>query len=55
MIEAILNHSSGTKAGVAGTYNRSVYADEVKKALRKWDELLMDLLNKHIAARKVTA
>ncbi len=33
VIEAILNHVSGSKAGVAGVYNRSLYAAEKRAAL----------------------
>ena len=33
VIEAVLNHVSGHKAGVAGIYNRSSYAREKKVAL----------------------
>jgi integrase len=33
IIEAALNHQSGSKRGVAGTYNRSPYANEVRNAL----------------------
>ena len=36
VIEAVLNHISGHKAGVAGTYNRSTYAAEKKAALDLW-------------------
>src|SRR5262249_36937879 len=36
VIEAILNHVSGHKAGVAGIYNRSTYAREMKNALAVW-------------------
>jgi integrase len=36
VIEAILNHISGHKAGVAGIYNRSTYAAEKKAALDLW-------------------
>ena len=32
------NHISGTKSGVAGTYNRSPYAREKKQALDMWAE-----------------
>lgn len=38
IIEAILNHSSGSKAGVAGIYNRSTYAREMKNALAVWSD-----------------
>jgi integrase len=36
VIEAVLNHYSGYRAGVAGIYNRSPYRDEVKTALVRW-------------------
>ena len=36
VIEAALNHVSGSKAGVAGTYNRSLYEPEKRKALELW-------------------
>jgi integrase len=36
VIEALLNHISGHKAGVAGTYNLSTYAAEKKAALDLW-------------------
>lgn len=36
IVEAAVNHVSGTKAGVAGTYNRAVYLDERAKALEAW-------------------
>ena len=35
-IEAILNHVSGHKVGVAGIYNRSTYATEKRAALDLW-------------------
>ena len=37
VVEAIVNHVSGTKGGVAGVYNKSVYAKEKAAALSKWD------------------
>lgn len=36
VIEAVLNHVSGHKAGVAGVYNRSSYAPEKRAALDLW-------------------
>jgi integrase len=36
VIEAVLNHVSGHKAGVAGIYNRSTYATEKRAALDTW-------------------
>jgi hypothetical protein len=37
IIEAIVNHQSGHKAGVAGIYNRSQYQKEKREALARWD------------------
>ncbi|MGC2079542.1 MAG: site-specific integrase [Xanthobacteraceae bacterium] len=35
-IEAVLNHGSGFRSGVGGTYNRSPYFAEKKQALSLW-------------------
>jgi integrase len=40
VIEAVLNHQSGAKAGVAGIYNRSTYEAEKADAFARWDEHL---------------
>jgi integrase len=42
IVEAVLNHVSGHRAGVAGTYNRARYSAEVRDALCRWAD--------HIAA-----
>jgi integrase len=36
IIEAILNHVSGHRAGVAGIYNRARYETEMRAALERW-------------------
>jgi integrase len=36
IIEALLNHYSGFRAGVSGTYNRSPYEREIRDALAMW-------------------
>ena len=36
VIEAVLNHASGHKAGVAGVYNQARYASETRRALDLW-------------------
>jgi integrase len=36
IVEAILNHISGHRAGVAGVYNRARYEAEVREALQRW-------------------
>jgi integrase len=36
IVEAVLNHISGARAGVAGTYNRALYVAEKTEALQRW-------------------
>jgi integrase len=36
VIEAVLNHISGSRASVAGIYNRATYAKEMRTALEQW-------------------
>ena len=36
VVEAVLNHRSGTRRGVAGVYNRFDYAEEKRAALDAW-------------------
>ena len=40
IIEAVLNHVSGHKAGVAGIYNRARYEREMRSALQRWADHL---------------
>lgn len=42
VVEAILNHISGHKASVAGVYNRAIYAEEKRAALKLWGEYLQN-------------
>jgi integrase len=51
IIEAVLNHVSGHKHGVAGIYNRAVYAAEKQAALTLWADHLMSVVEG--TARKV--
>jgi integrase len=43
VIEAIVNHVSGHKGGVAGVYNKSTYWDERVKALDAWGRWVQSL------------
>ncbi|MBM6581181.1 tyrosine-type recombinase/integrase [Microvirga sp. BT689] len=43
VIEAILNHVSGHKAGVAGIYNCATYAKEKREALKGWADYILEL------------
>jgi len=45
IIEAVLNHISGHKAGVAGVYNRSAYTREVKNALAIWADHVASIVS----------
>jgi integrase len=47
VIEAVLNHVSGHKAGVAGVYNRSTYIAEKTAALALWAEHVTALVAGH--------
>jgi integrase len=53
VIEAVLNHVSGHKSGVAGIYNRSTYAAEKKAALDLWGQHITVLLAKASGANVV--
>ena len=44
VIEAVLNHVSGHRAGVAGIYNRSTYEREKAVALDLWADRLMAII-----------
>jgi len=46
IIEAILNHVSGHKVGVAGIYNRSRYGTPVRDAMRAWSDHIGTLLER---------
>jgi len=44
IIEAVLNHVSGHKAGVAGVYNRAKYDAQKKIALQRWAEHVLAIV-----------
>jgi integrase len=44
VIEAVLNHVSGHKAGVAGIYNRASYENEKRAALTMWADRLLEIV-----------
>ena len=45
IVEAVLNHQSGHKGGIAGVYNRSPYEREVRNALATWHDHLRTLVD----------
>jgi integrase len=53
IIEAVLNHISGSKAGVAGVYNRALYLNEKRNAVAAWANRIDVLTNKTSASNVV--
>jgi integrase len=45
VVEACLNHQSGSKRGPAGVYNRSVYAAEAREAWLRWGAHVMSIVS----------
>jgi hypothetical protein len=43
--EKILNHVSGSPSGVAGVYNRYTYAQEMRAAIDRYEQSLMELIS----------
>jgi hypothetical protein len=50
IIEAVLNHVSGHRGGVAGIYNRATYDKEKREALNLWAEHVMTIVEGRKAA-----
>ena len=48
IVEAILNHVSGHRAGVAGVYNRARYQAEMRQALERWGRLCVRYCGKNL-------
>ena len=53
VVEAILNHASGVKAGVAGIYNRAHYLGERRVALQRWADHIVGLVEGRAASNVV--
>jgi integrase len=51
IVEAVLNHVSGARAGVAGVYNRAAYAPEKKNALERWASHIAGLVSEQPGAK----
>jgi integrase len=52
--EAVLNHVSGSRAGIVGIYQRHDWRDEKRTALDAWGEHVMAIVEGRIAASNVT-
>ena len=46
VIEAVVNHVSGSKGGVAGIYNRALHMPERRQALTLWAERVLGLVDR---------
>jgi integrase len=44
IVEAVVNHVSGHKGGVAGIYNRAAYDTEKREALEKWAAHVLEVV-----------
>jgi hypothetical protein len=44
IVEAVLNHVSGHKGGVAGIYNRAAYEKDKRDALIRWADWLLGIV-----------
>jgi integrase len=51
VVEKILNHTSGSFAGVAGIYQRHDFADEKRQALECWAQHLLSIDGSAVALR----
>jgi integrase len=54
VVEALLNHVSGSRSGIVGVYQRHDYAAEKRAALDKWGEKLMAIVEGREAPVNVT-
>jgi len=51
--EAVLNHRSGSTAGIVGVYQRHDYANEKREALQRWGDYVEQLVGGKAADDKV--
>jgi integrase len=49
IVESILNHHSGHRAGVAGVYNRAKYLEPMRAALGKWANHLGEICTVYVS------
>jgi integrase len=53
IVEAVLNHKSGTIKGVAAVYNRYSYAAEKRQALDAWARRVNEIITGEVPANVV--
>jgi len=47
VVEAIINHVSGAKGGVASVYNKALYLEERAQASVAWGRYVRELVSRH--------
>jgi integrase len=52
--EAVLNHVSGSRAGIVGVYQKHTWREEARLALESWGAQLQDLVYGHTMPAKVS-
>ena len=55
VVEAVVNHRSGFRVGVAGTYNRARYLEPKRVALQSWANWLESVVEGREPASNVIA
>jgi integrase len=55
IIEAVVNHQSGHKAGIAGLYNKAVYREQKRAAMQRYAHWLEQLISGEAPASNVVA
>jgi integrase len=53
IIEVVLNHASGFRAGVGGTYNRAKLEKQMRQALDLWDSHIHEIIEDRVAGDRV--
>jgi hypothetical protein len=53
IVESVLGHVSGHRAGVAGVYNRASYLAEKRQALERWTNFVLGLVGESSAGKVV--
>jgi hypothetical protein len=55
VVEAVVNHISGAKSGIAGVYNRAAYAERREAALQAWGNHIDRLIGQNVTRLRRTA
>jgi integrase len=53
VVEAAVNHVSGFRGGIAGTYNRARYETPIRRALEAWEAHLLEIAEGRVSGDRV--